>query len=78
MALKKSDIKTWVKAAADAAKQETDPANQDAAIDAWAAQIAEAIGDAIKEGVDGTTVSFDLSTSSGPVTGTITLSANVT
>ena len=78
MALVTDNVKTDLRATLDAALAITDPDDRETALDAWCGSVASVITGAIETGINDTQVSFTLTDSqAGPVTGTITLTAQV-
>lgn len=78
MALVTENVKTDLRTTLDAALAITDPEQRAAALDAWCGSVASIITGSIKTGIDDTQVSFTLATPTETVTGTITLTAQVT
>jgi len=77
MGLDKSNIRDEIKSAMNAAVSIQDPDKQSQAIDDWAESIANTIVTAIQEGIDSAQVTLALTSPSGPVTGTITITTQV-
>jgi ferritin-like metal-binding protein YciE len=74
MAVSISTLKEEIKAAFDAEKEQTD--NQQASINRIAEAIADAVAKQIVQGINTATVTPVLASSTGSVTGTITIEAS--